>query len=316
MSANSWFLRFGVILLFPLLLLSACKEREPALPVSLAQRQPLPETTAGDEPQTLDVCVGAMITPLDGFVYYQKLLDYLGQRLGIKVRALDLPSYEEVNQKLRSGEVELAFVCGGPYVDGQESFGLQLLVAPEVKGRAEYHSHLIVPADSPASSLADLRGKSFAFADPKSNSGFIAPSYELARMGETAESFFSSFLFTYAHDRSIRIVADGLVDGAAVDSLIWDYLVQREPQLLTRVKVIAKSPPFGIPPVVVSPSLDPQRAREIQDLLLHLHRDPQGQKILRGMGIDRFVVVDDARYESIRQMRQFLARPADARKGF
>lgn len=315
MFGVSWFQRLGLLLL-PMLLLPACREKEQAVPVSLAQRQPLPAAKAQEEGETLNVCVGSMITPLDGYVYYQQLLDYLGQRLGTKVRALDYPNYGEVNKKLASGEVELAFVCGGPYVDGQETFGLQLLVAPEVKGRAEYHSYLIVPADSPATSLTDLRGKTFAFADPKSNSGFIAPSYELAKMGETAEGFFSSFLFTYAHDRSIRIVADRLVDGAAVDSLIWNYLVQREPQLLKQVKVIAQSPPFGIPPVVTSPSLDPKLVQKLRELLLQLHLDPQGQEILRGMGIDRFVVVDEAHYESIRQMRRFLARPADDRKGF
>lgn len=315
MLAGSWLRHSALVLLLSLLLLPACREKEQPLPVSLSQRQPVPAATAVDEQQTLDVCVGSMITPLDGYIYYQNLIDYLGQRLGLKVRALDYPSYTEVNQKLESGEVELAFVCGGPYVDGQEAFGLQLLVAPEVNGRAEYHSYLIVPADSPATTLADLRGKTFAFADPKSNSGFIAPSYELAQMGETPEGFFRSFLFSYAHDRSIRIVADRLVDGAAVDSLIWDYLVQREPELLEQVKVIAKSPPFGIPPVVTSPSMDPKLAEKIREQLLQLHLDPQGQEILKGMGIDRFVLVDDANYDSIRQMRRFLAARVGDRKG-
>lgn len=280
------------ILLLPLLLLNpGCKEKEQPIAVNLAERQALPAQQSPE--QVLKVCVGSMITPLDGYVYYQQLLDYLGQRLGMKVRALDFPNYEEVNRQLQSGEVELAFVCGGPYVEGQEQFGLQLLAAPEVKGRAEYHSYLIVPADSPVKSLADLRGKTFAFADPKSNSGFIAPSYELAQMQETPESFFSSFLFTYAHDRSIRIVADRLVDGAAVDSLIWDYLLRAEPELGTKVKVVAKSQAFGSPPVVAGSALDPE---------------------LR-MGVDRFVPGDDASYDSIRQMRRFLTQPAATRKG-
>ncbi len=303
-----------MIALVPLLLLNpGCKEKEQPIVVKLAERRPLPAQKPAA--QVLRVCVGSMITPLDGLVYYQQLLDYLGQRLGKKVRALDFPSYDDVNQKLKSGEVELAFVCGGPYVEGQEQFGLQLLAAPEVNGRAEYHSYLIVPADSPARSLADLRGKTFAFSDPKSNSGFIAPSYDLAKMRETPESFFSSFLFTYAHDRSIRIVADRLVDGAAVDSLIYDYLVRREPELLKKVKVVAKSPAFGIPPVVAGSTLDPKLRQEVTNLLLHLHLDPQGQEILRGMGIDRFVPGDDASYDSIRQMRRFLAQPMEPRKG-
>lgn len=303
---------FLMVLLPWVLLTPGCKEKEQPLAVSLAERQPLP----AQEPEgaVLNVCVGSMITPLDGYIYYQQLLDYLGQHLGIKVQALDFPSYEEVNQKLKSGEVELAFVCGGPYVEGQEQFGLTLLAVPEVNGRAEYHSYLIVPADSPVSSLADLRGKSFAFADPKSNSGFIAPSYQLAQMQETPESFFSSFLFTYAHDRSIRIVADRLVDGAAVDSLIYDYLLRGEPELANKVKVVAKSPPYGMPPVVAGSTLDPEMRQRVTDRLLQMHLDPRGQEILRGMGVDRFVPGDDASYDSIRQMRQFLARPAGDKK--
>lgn len=302
------------VLLFPLVLLNpGCKEKEQPIAVNLTERQPLPAQQP--EEKVLKVCVGSMITPLDGYVYYQQLLDYLGQRLEMKVRALDFPNYQEVNQKLQSGEVELAFACGGPYVEGQEQFGLQLLVAPEVNGRAEYHSYLIVPADSPARSLADLRGKTFAFADPRSNSGFIAPSYDLAKMQETPESFFSSFLFTYAHDRSIRIVADQLVDGAAVDSLIYDYLLRAEPELGKKVKVVAKSQAFGSPPVVAGSALDPELRQRIINLLLHLHLDPQGQAILRGMGVDRFVPGDDASYDPIRQMRRFLAQPMEPRKG-
>jgi phosphonate transport system substrate-binding protein len=296
-----------------LALLPACQRSDPSIPVNLSERQTLADSPPAE--QTLSVCVGSMITPLDGYIYYQRLIDHLGRRLGMRVQALDFPSYREVNQQLRSGEVELAFVCGGPYVAGEEEFGLQLLAVPEVAGRAEYHSYLIVPADSPARSLADLRGKTFAFADPDSNSGFIAPSYELAQMGETAEGFFSSVLFTYAHDRSIRIVAEKLVDGAAVDSLIWDYLLQREPELAEKVKVIARSPAFGIPPVVASPAMDPQLRQAVTEVLLGLHLEPEGREILRGMGIDRFVAGEDASYDSIRQMRRTLARPDHPRKG-
>lgn len=296
-----------------LALLPACHRSDSSIPVSLSERQILAASPAPE--QTLSVCVGSMITPLDGYIYYQRLIDHLGRRLGLRVQALDFPSYREVNQQLRSGEAELAFVCGGPYVAGEEEFGLQLLAVPEVAGRTEYRSYLIVPADSPARSLAELRGKTFAFIDPDSNSGFIAPSYELAQMGETPEGFFGSFLFTYAHDRSIRLVADQQIDGAAVASTTWNYLTQREPQLLERVKIIARSPAFGIPPVVASPAMDPQLRQAVTEVLLGLHLEPEGQEILRGMGIDRFVAGADASYDSIRQMRRFLAQPDHPRKG-
>ena len=71
-------------------------------------------------------------------------------------------SYEEFNRLLQDGKLDIAFVCGGPYVDGKDEFGLEMLVMPEtLSGETVYYSYLIVPAQSQARSLEDLRGKRF-----------------------------------------------------------------------------------------------------------------------------------------------------------
>ena len=91
---------------------------------------------------------------------------------------------------------------------------MEALVVPEVNGIPLYYSYLIVRADAPFRSLADLRDRTFAFSDPLSNSGRLVPVYQLALMGETPESFFGRYIFTYAHDNSIKAVAENLVDAA------------------------------------------------------------------------------------------------------
>jgi phosphonate transport system substrate-binding protein len=163
-----------------------------------------------------------------------------------------------------------------------------LLAAPVVNGAPAYYSDLIVPAGSPVQTLADLRGKTFAFTDPQSNTGALVPKNELTRMGFTPEEFFASYTYTYAHDLSIHTVADHLVDGAAVDSLIWNYM--------------AATGPYGIPPVVASPHLAPELREKIRQGLLTLHETPRGRAILQGMHIEQFVSIDDKAYDSIRQM--------------
>ncbi|HWQ28477.1 MAG TPA: PhnD/SsuA/transferrin family substrate-binding protein, partial [Dehalococcoidia bacterium] len=107
---------------------------------------------------------------------------------------------------------------------------------------------------------------------------------------------------TGSHDNSILAVAEGLVDGAAVDSLVYDYVVARNPEIGSRVKVIARWGPYGIPPLVAAPGLDPRVKEAVRDALLAMADDPEGRRALEALGIDRFVTIDDSAYDSIREM--------------
>jgi len=184
---------------------------------------------------------------------------------------------------------------------------MELLVAPEVNGEPTYYSYLVVRSDAPYKSLADLRGRTFAFSDPLSNSGRLVPVYELARMGETPDSFFSRSIFTYAHDNSIKAVAENLVDAAAVDSLVYDYWARAGSEYTAKTKVIEKWGPFGTNPVVVPPGLDSALKAKLRQILLDMDEDPEGRQLLDALLIDRFVVPDDRIYDSVREMRSFLA---------
>lgn len=286
----------------PLLLaLTAC-EGEPPRVVSLADRVDLPEIEQRSNSRELRLSIGSIITPEQGYVYYQQMVDYLSDRLDLAITVVDPGNYRKLNTMLEHAEVDIAFVCSGPYVEGRKTFGLELLAAPVVNGEAAYYSDLIVSASSPAKSLDDLQGKSFAFTDPQSNTGCLVPRNLLKQRGHTPESFFSSFSYTYAHDRSIHAVAEGLVDGAAVDSLIWDYLSAADPKLHRRVRVVERFGPFAIPPVVAAPHVPQELREKFRQALLTMHQDPQGQTILQGMHIDRFTPIDDGAYDTIRQM--------------
>lgn len=256
---------------------------------------------------TLRIGMGAMITPKEGYVYYSKLKDYLATTLQMPVTLVDRDNYTEMNKLLASGGVDTAFVCAGPYVEGHEEFGLELLAMPLVKGKPVYHSYIIVPKESAAQRLDDLRGKSFAFTDPQSNSGKLVTTYLLGRRNESPQTFFGKFSYTYGHDKSIAAVAEKLVDGAAVDSLIWEYLKRIKPELTANTRIIDISEPYGIPPVVVRKNLSAEVKSNIQSALLQMHETTAGKEILAGMMIDRFVPGDDANYDSIRQMNRWLA---------
>ena len=285
-------------------LLAACASQS-AVPVAgfvdLSNLQPLP-TPAEQDVRPLKVALAAVISPQGTAESYAPLLDYLSDKLDRPIERLQRRTYAEVNELLRTGEVDLAFVCTSSYLLGVRQFGLELLVAPQVNGETTYSARLIVPADSAAERIEDLRGKVFAFTDPNSFTGRIYPTYLLQQIEETPEGFFARTFFTYSHDDAIRAVADGVADGASVDSLVLDFALKRQPDLAERLRVIHVSPQFGMPPVVVSPDIRPQLRAELEAILLEMHNDLDGLAALQALDYDRFVQVSAEDYRSAEEV--------------
>ncbi len=269
--------------------------------VDLSQRQPLPAAAETDV-VPLRIAVASIISPEGTVDSYRGLADYLGAQLGRSTELIQRRTYAEVNELVAQQSVDLAFVCTSAYVTGHDEFGMELLVAPEIAGQAVYHSQLIVPSDSRAASMADLHGTVFAFTDPMSNTGRAYPTYLVHQLGETPATFFQRTFFTYGHDRAIEAVANGIADGAAVDSLVLDFALKRDPALRERISIVHESPAFGIPPVVVPPDLPPRRKVELRELLLNMATDPSGEEVLAQMGIDHFVETDDGEYDGVRSL--------------
>lgn len=266
------------------------------------------EADIGDGRPTLRIAAGAMVSPKKTRRQYDDLLRLIADRVQRRALLTQRKTYAEINDMIERRQVDVAFVCSAPYVEGKAKFQMELLVVPVTYGTTTYHSYTIVHRDSPANSFDDLRGKVFALTDPDSNSGCLVPKYMLAQRGETLESFFGEFYYTYAHDNAIRAVAEGMADGAAVDSVIWEYLQETDPTHTALTRVVEKSPPYGSPPVVVHPDLDADLKGRLREAFLTLHEDQQARSILRTLRIDRFAEVDDAAYDSIRRMRRVVGR--------
>ncbi|MGO8822168.1 MAG: phosphate/phosphite/phosphonate ABC transporter substrate-binding protein [Desulfomonilaceae bacterium] len=248
----------------------------------------------------LQVAIGAMVSPRESISTYQELLDYLGEKLGKKVVLEQRKTYREINELLGKGEVDLAFVCSGPYVAGKDKYGLELLAAPEVNGSHFYNAYLIVNKDNRFNTLEDLKGRAFAFTDPDSNTGKLAPIAWLKKIGKKPETFFGSFIYTYSHDNSILAVSKGVVDGASVDGLIWEHFNKTNPDLTSKTRIILKSENYGMPPLVAVKQLPKPTKDAIRKALFGMRADKKGAEILDRLMIDRFVAANDRWYDSIR----------------
>jgi phosphonate transport system substrate-binding protein len=267
-----------------------------------------PAQPGGNAPDnnSLRVAVAAMISPKETFVYYRQVLDYIGGQLDKDIQLIQRKTYSEINELFSKGQVDLGFICSGPYATGKEKYGFKLLATPQVQGSHFYHAYLIVNKDSPFHLLEDLRGREFAFTDAESNTGRLVPIYWLARMQERPETFFGKTINTYSHDNSILAVSRGLVDGASVDGLVWEYYHRKDPIFTSRTRIIKKSEPYGIPPLVSSKYLPDELKERIRKLLFSMHLDPAGQAILEELLIDRFIEPRDEWYDGIRRMEKEL----------
>jgi phosphonate transport system substrate-binding protein len=300
-AMKTWQLVSSILVLLGIL--TACESAPPYKQVRLSENTQIIQT--GSHPSgkmPLRVAVAGIVSPKETLSSYRDLITYLGQRLERPVELVQRKTYAEVNDLIRTGMVDLAFVCTGGYLVGQREFGMELLLAPQVNGAPIYYSYLIVPSTSAAHQLSDLRGKTFAFTDPMSLTGRQYPLFLLEQINETPEGFFRQVIFTYSHDNAIKAVAQTLVDGAAVDGLIFDAMAARDAELASRVRIIHQSPPLGIPPVVVHPGLNSTLKEQLRQLLLGLDQEKEGQALLRALQIERFVVVSDRQYDFARQV--------------
>jgi phosphonate transport system substrate-binding protein len=236
------------------------------------------------------------------------LAAYLEQKVGVRIEIVQKPSFQAINDMMERHEIDIAFVCGSSYTVGHDRLDMRLLAVPQVyKEGPIYYSYLIVPNDSPATSLIDLRGQRYAFSDPLSLSGRLIMMRDLLRIGERPESFFKLVIFTHSHSANIEAVADKLVDGASVMSYVWDYLSATDPSLVAKTKIIGRSEPLSMGPVVVGAHVDSKLAEKIRTTLLKMHEDPSGMAVLAGLRFLKFVQVEDSYYDPIRNVQRLVS---------
>ena len=282
-------------------LFASCGGQEEPLTLDLKSSPTLAtDTPRGDG--GIRFAVAPVISPEKGFASYRLFTKYLGEHLKTPVELVQRKTYLEVNEMLRNGAVQFALVCTGAFIVGDADFGLDIVVVPRYLGKMEYYSLIIVGKDSPIRDITDLEGKRIALSDPLSNSGYFYPMFLIRGMGKDPNRFFNRMLFTYSHDNSMRAVLEGIADVAAVDSLIFDYEIARDERLGSALRVIHRSPPFGINPIVASRRTPRSLVENVRRILLGMGRDAEGRRILELLRIEDFVEPPDGMYEATKKM--------------
>jgi phosphonate transport system substrate-binding protein len=233
--------------------------------------------------------VALTISPQEGYRLYGDLAEALGEKVGRPVHLILRRTFSEVSDLMRSRQADIAHLCSRGYLQGRADFSLTALALPLVKATRSHPSYVIVSAESEITSPVQLEGKSFAFADP-----LCAPGPFPAGLGARhLEAFFKRTLVVTGHDRAIRAVAEGLVDGALVDGPVYTRLALSDSRQIGKTRVIGKTVPYMNSPMAVHPEVDPSLREALRQALIALHEGERGRAALSRLGIERFVLPAD-----------------------
>ncbi|MBH8551409.1 PhnD/SsuA/transferrin family substrate-binding protein [Nostocaceae cyanobacterium CENA357] len=238
--------------------------------------------------------------------FYQAIAAYLGRVLEIETQLHQGECDPLKDPLLFQDQIDLAFICGLPLIRYRQIFSdqLQALAAPVMQASRYgnypiYYADVIVNANSNIQKFADLSGKIFCYNDPGSNSGYNLLCHRL-NQEKYPQNFFSKVIQSGFHQRSIRWVAEGLADCAAIDSVVLEQELRNFPELSQHLRVVEVLGPCPMPPLVVSRRLGIYLIQQMQ--LALLRPDAQLQTVMKQFGVRRFAAVELENYRILNQI--------------
>ena len=231
---------------------------------------------------------------------FKPLGDYLEKETGMKVEFTPVTDYAEVVESLATRKLDLVWLGGFTFV--QTKIRTNGTAIPIVQ-RAEdekFISRYIVPADSTAKTLADLKGKSFAFGSPSSTSGHLMPRYFLLQAGINPDKDFKNVAFSGAHDATVAFVAGGKAEAGVLNASVWDKLVETKNPNAMKVKVLATTPPYYDYNWTVRGDLDPAVIKKLTDAFLKLDASkPEHKALMDLQRASKFIPTKASNYDGI-----------------
>jgi phosphonate transport system substrate-binding protein len=233
---------------------------------------------------------------------YRPLADYLSAELGRKVVLRTVDTWEGLAKSLANGETDLALMGPWGYVLANHQSGAQAIATILYDGKPEYYAIIVTNPKTGIERIEDLRGRTFAFGDKGSTSGYLIPFYQFQKMGIDPDTYFSKVVYT-KHQAIETQVTRGELDAGADynrnrNAMIADGLIKAEES-----KIIWTSAPLPNDAFAVSAELAQDQAlvRRIQQALEKLGSELKTRPDLMPPRYTGFVKSDNAAYAPIRE---------------
>jgi phosphonate transport system substrate-binding protein len=229
------------------------------------------------------------------------ITEFLTSEIGRPVEGYVTLDHAAAVEALRSGSADISFSGALPYVLAHDQVGAEVLLSEVYRGSPTYVARIFVRKDSSIDGLADLEGKTIAFADPISESGYLYPLEMIAdaglmERGSDPQSFFGRVYFAGGYQQAIQAVANGLVDAAGVSEFA-DLLLSPEQQ--RDVTWIAESEPIPAHAVIARKDLDPELKQRFVAAMLKLNEPDHRWLLQHVYAPDGYIEIGHDAYQPV-----------------
>ena len=232
---------------------------------------------------------------------YRPLAEYLGKSLGREVKLFTVDTWEGLAKSLASGETDLALMGPWGYVLAHHTADAQVIATILYDGKPEYFAITVTNPKSGINTVEDLKGKTFAFGDKGSTSGYLIPFYNFQKLGIDPETYFSKVIYTKHQAIELQVTRGELDAGADYNrnrnAMIEQGLIKAEDS-----KIIWTSDPLPNDAFAVSADLSKDKAlvKQLQDALAGVGAELKQTPTLLPAHYTGFVVKDNSYYKPIR----------------
>ncbi len=237
------------------------------------------------------------------FERYTPLAKYLQQRTGYQIKLDMLPRYGNIINNFASKNMDGAFFGSFTYVLAHEKIGVTAIARPEgLDGVSTYHGLIFVRKESGIKTARDMRGKKFAFVDKATTAGYLLPLEYFHEHGiEDYRSYFSETYFTGTHEDAIYDVLNRKADIGAAKNTIFEMMAKTDKRLGKDLVILKRSPDVPENSLALRRDISNTIKEKLKRVLLNMHTDPEGKKILEGFGARRFIGTNEEDFEPVRR---------------
>src|SRR5499427_4984766 len=236
------------------------------------------------------------------------ILAQLEADLGVKIKPVTATDYRGTIEALKFKKAELGHLGPKSYVEASTNNYANVEPVAQLQlanGSLGYRSCLIVHSDSDIFGPEDMAGKTFAFNDPNSTSGYLVPStFFMMDMGIDPKKYFSKITFSGSHEASILAVANKKVEIASTNLPDFQQLTREGKVPRGALRVIWVSRLIPNDPIVARKDLPASLRQAVQESLVTMKaRHPDAFKEI-GAWVGNFVKADEAKYQVVREMNE------------
>jgi phosphonate transport system substrate-binding protein len=243
--------------------------------------------------------------------HYRSLLNFLEKKIGRKIEIILPTSYDTAIEGLLSEQIDFAEMGPAAYAQAKHRDSSIEVFATYARPQGtfneegvNYHSLLIVRANSPYKDINSLSKKKISLVDPASASGALIPRVLFSRItGVPLKDFFGSIVYSGSHERSAQTVLNGHTQAAFVSSALLDESIVQGMFNRNDFRVLWKSAPIPNEPTVYRNKLCSQLKEQIRSV--YFNSGEEIAPLLSKLKAERFVPVNDKDYKIILDMSTF-----------